>query len=202
MIAITSRLAGRTRFTAGAAAPAREDCMDPRPDAPTLDEKAFEAFYSRTAAGLRRYLLRACDDPGRAEDVLQDSYVRFLNRPPKDRSDAAMRSYLYQVATNLLRDRWRRDGRERKALQGLLESQRMRPVPAAGAPAAGSPASLDLAAAFQQLSPRDRALLWLAHVEGYEHREIAAALGLKAASVRVLLFRLRRRLARQLAKGT
>jgi hypothetical protein len=38
-------------------------------------------------------------------------------------------------------------------------------------------------------------LLWLAHVEGSEHREIAEALGLKAASVPVLLFRARRKLA-------
>ena len=43
-------------------------------------------------------------------------------------------------------------------------------------------------------------MLWLAHVEGTGHREIAAVLGVKAASVPVLLFRARRKLAGLLRK--
>ena len=54
---------------------------------------------------------------------------------------------------------------------------------------------LDVGAVLGELSPRQRAMLWLAYVEGYEHREIAEILGLRAASIRVLLFRARRRLA-------
>ena len=38
-------------------------------------------------------------------------------------------------------------------------------------------------------------MMWLAHVEGADHREIAAVLGLRAASIRVLLSRARQRLA-------
>jgi RNA polymerase sigma-70 factor, ECF subfamily len=41
-------------------------------------------------------------------------------------------------------------------------------------------------------------MLWLAYVEGSSHREIAAALGLRAASIRSMLFRARRRLADKL----
>jgi RNA polymerase sigma-70 factor (ECF subfamily) len=50
--------------------------------------------------------------------------------------------------------------------------------------------------AFQLLRVRDRALLWLAYVEEASHAEIAAALGCGARSVRVLLFRARRRMER------
>ena len=49
------------------------------------------------------------------------------------------------------------------------------------------------------LAPRDRALLWLAHVEGYDHREIARVLGLQESSVRVILFRARKKLEKELA---
>ncbi len=49
-----------------------------------------------------------------------------------------------------------------------------------------------------ELSPRDRQMLWLAYVEGASHREIAKALGLRAASIRSMLFRARQRLAEQL----
>jgi RNA polymerase sigma-70 factor (ECF subfamily) len=48
---------------------------------------------------------------------------------------------------------------------------------------------------FEQLRPQQRQLMWLAYVEGADHREIAAALGLREQSVRVLLHRARQKLA-------
>jgi RNA polymerase sigma-70 factor (ECF subfamily) len=48
---------------------------------------------------------------------------------------------------------------------------------------------------FAELKPQERALLWLAHVEGSSHEEIADAIGVKSRSVRVMLFRARKRLA-------
>jgi RNA polymerase sigma-70 factor (ECF subfamily) len=49
--------------------------------------------------------------------------------------------------------------------------------------------------AFERLKPRERQLLWLAYVEGSNHKEIANCTGLQAGSIRLLLFRARRRLA-------
>ncbi len=53
----------------------------------------------------------------------------------------------------------------------------------------------DLARAMQELRPRDRQLLWLAHVEGFSHREIGHTLDVKPESVRLMVFRARKRLA-------
>ncbi len=47
---------------------------------------------------------------------------------------------------------------------------------------------------FAALKPRERALLWLAYVEGESHEEIANALGLSRGSIKVLLSRARGRL--------
>ncbi len=52
----------------------------------------------------------------------------------------------------------------------------------------------DVARTFAQLTTRDRALLWLAYVEGESHEEIAASLGVGKRSIKVLLFRAKRRL--------
>jgi RNA polymerase sigma-70 factor (ECF subfamily) len=52
--------------------------------------------------------------------------------------------------------------------------------------------------AMARMRPRDRQILWLAHAEGYSHREIAQITGLRAASIRLLLFRARRKIARLL----
>jgi RNA polymerase sigma-70 factor (ECF subfamily) len=59
----------------------------------------------------------------------------------------------------------------------------------------------DMTRAFRQLKPEHRSLLWLAYVEGFDHREIAAARGVQEKSVRVLLFRARQALAAILGRG-
>ena len=50
-----------------------------------------------------------------------------------------------------------------------------------------------------RLKPRERQMLWLAYAQGLTHLDIAGAVGVKAASVRLLLFRARQKLARLLA---
>ncbi len=47
-----------------------------------------------------------------------------------------------------------------------------------------------------QLSQRERQLVWLAYGQGSTHQEIAGALGLKTGSIKPLLFRARRKLAK------
>ena len=49
--------------------------------------------------------------------------------------------------------------------------------------------------AMLRLRTRDRELLWLAYAQGSTHREIAASLGLKTGSIKLLLFRARQRMA-------
>ena len=46
-----------------------------------------------------------------------------------------------------------------------------------------------------RLRPREREMLWLAYAQGSSHRDIAGTVGVKVASVRLLLFRARRKLA-------
>jgi RNA polymerase sigma-70 factor (ECF subfamily) len=61
-------------------------------------------------------------------------------------------------------------------------------------------AHFDVARAMRRLRPRERALLWLAYVQGLSHEEIASALGLRTASLKALLWRARRRLL-EMVKG-
>ena len=53
----------------------------------------------------------------------------------------------------------------------------------------------NLARAMAQLKPREREMLWLAYAHGSSHEEIAESLGLRKSSIKILLFRARRRLA-------
>ena len=62
------------------------------------------------------------------------------------------------------------------------------------------PTGLELSQVFSRLNERERMLLWLAYVEGYDHDQIAYIANIRKLSVKVLLFRARRRLA-QLIEG-
>lgn len=159
-----------------------------------MDEAAFERFHAQTSPALWAYLRRILGDAALADDALQESYLRFLRHPPQaNRDPREHRGYLFQIATNLARDGWRTRERERSLLERFLS---LWPARSEGS---GRALSLDMGSALQRLPQRDRALLWLAHVEGYDHREIAGVLNLKEASVRVLLFRARRKLEKELA---
>jgi RNA polymerase sigma-70 factor (ECF subfamily) len=94
------------------------------------------------------------------------------------------------VASNLLVDRGRLRARER-AVEFDEAAVRHEPPPR----------DEGALRALANLSPRERALLWLAHVEGYSHDEIGRALGVARGSVRVLLFRARKRLRGVLEHG-
>ena len=74
------------------------------------------------------------------------------------------------------------------------------PEPASGPPELER--QLELRRAFRQLKVRERQLLWLAYVEGSDHKEIAQATGLRHTSVRLLLFRARRKLANLIRTGS
>jgi RNA polymerase sigma-70 factor (ECF subfamily) len=154
-----------------------------------LDAAAFEAFYASTAPALHSYIRRVAGDAASAEDILQEAFCRFLRCRHGGMEEAQMRSYLYRTATTIIYDQWRR--------RRVVEQRRQLDKPAVAAPADPS-GRLDMERALGELAPRERALVWLAYVEGASHAEIAAALGLSALSVRVLLFRARRKLARLL----
>lgn len=152
-----------------------------------MDEQAFQALYRQTARPLWAYLSRSLDHQADADDLLQETFLRLLRSKPATSDAGELRAMLYRIACNLIIDRARRAKRERTHLEraGAAEP---RTAPDAAL-------RLDMERTFRQLRPQARAMMWLAHVEGASHREIAEALGVSERSVRVLLFRARKRLA-------
>ena len=150
-------------------------------------EEGFRHLYEATSRPLWGYLHHACGRADVADDLLQETFCRFLLRKPPAMDDASTRSYLFRIATNLLHNRPRsRDdaAREEPAERGAETDQGLR---------------LDVQAAMRQLKPRERELLYLAYVEGMSHAEIAAATGLGVLSIRILLYRARQKASEFLA---
>ena len=74
----------------------------------SMDEPAFDVFYKQTSRALLRYLVAVTRQPDIAEDVLQEAYCRLLTARHHEMDKQQARSYLFRIATNLVRDRWRR----------------------------------------------------------------------------------------------
>lgn len=157
-----------------------------------MEESEFEELYRATAQGLRTYLYRVCGERRIVEDLVQEAYYRFLRSGFSGESREHSTRYLFRIATNLLKDHWS----DRKRSPELPDHE----LPER--PAHDPPQErIDVHSALGGLGHRDREMLWLAYAEGYSHDEIAGILGLKAKSVRVLLFRAKNRLLRVL-KGS
>jgi RNA polymerase sigma-70 factor (ECF subfamily) len=153
-----------------------------------MEEQTFHALYAATAKPLWTYIARMSRRPDLANDLLQETYCRFLTSQRGKAELAEARPYLFRIATNLMHDRWR-NGEDRTwseppelGVERDLDTQ------------------IDVRDLMQQLKPRERELLWLAYVEGMSHSEIAKATGLQSMSVRILLLRARRRAAELLAR--
>jgi|SRR5579875_396060 len=166
-----------------AAAVAQQECA--AAETPAMDEERFRLFYNRTARPLRSYLGAVLRDASLADDMLQESFLRFLQADlPAGATDDHCKNYLFRIATNLTRDHFRRAKR-----------------PSLSEPPAGRKLDEDVARRedmrriMEELHPKQRELLWLAYVERFSHGEIAGLLGAKTGSIRPMLARARQSLA-------
>jgi RNA polymerase sigma-70 factor (ECF subfamily) len=155
-----------------------------------MDQDSFRALYDRTSRPLWVYLYRRTNDSQAADDLLQETYYRFLRTRCEYDSESHRKNYLFRIAANLVNDshRQRRDQVEL--------SDEHAPASHKDADAAGrSQRRTDLSRAMEKLKPRQRDALWMAYAEGSSHEEIAQVLGVKATSIKLILFRAKRKLA-------
>jgi RNA polymerase sigma-70 factor (ECF subfamily) len=150
----------------------------------------LDALFREFHQPLVRYLTRRLGDRDWAEEVAQETFLRAA----RQKTMVSERSWLFAVATNLVRDEARKDSRRRKHLELLAREE------AAREPETPQVVSMERAEdaaaarkALEALSERDREAL-LMREEGLDYGEIAAALSLSVASVGTTLARARRRL--------
>jgi RNA polymerase sigma-70 factor (ECF subfamily) len=155
-----------------------------------MDQDSFRGLYERTARPLWVYLWRKTGDTQLADDLLQETYYRFLRARTVFENDDHRKNYLFRIATNLAHDSYRRT-----AADASLSEAHEAAISVDPEIAGRHQSRSDLARAMAKLKPRQRDALWLAYAEGSSHREIADILGVKTASVKLLLFRARRKLA-------
>ena len=161
-----------------------------------MDQETFRGLYDRTARPLWAYIFRRTHDAELAHDLLQETYYRFLRTRAVYESESHRKNYLFRIASNLVNDI------HRQKQEHIELSEEHAAAPHKGTdPDIQTAHRTDLSRAMARLKPRHRDALWLAYAEGASHEEIAQALGLKTASIKLILFRARRKLA-AILRGT
>ena len=162
---------------------------------------AVDALYEEHRRFLWSLCYRMTGSAADAEDVVQDTFVRALERPP-GRTDEPLRPWLVKVALNLARDLLRRR-RRREYVGPWLPS----PIDTELDPPSHEPVSLEgrydllesvsfaFLVALETLTPAARAVLLLRDVFDYSVKETADALDLSEANVKTTHHRARRAMA-------
>lgn len=159
------------------------------------DVRAFEALYRRHSRRIFAVLWRLCGHEARAEELVQDAFVRAWQALPGFRYESAFSTWLHRLAVNTaLMDLRARAGAE------ALETDDAALAFQATADSAGSRTALavDLERAIATLPPRARAVLVLHDIEGWKHEEIATELGMAVGSSKAQLHRARQLLRARL----
>ena len=144
--------------------------------------------FEAAIPALRRYawsLLRNAED---ADDLVQDSLVRAIERLTVDSEISAVRPWLFTIMHNLFVSRWRTVRRRREIVSSDTAETEELPV---GPEQDGALARRDLLAGLDRLTDDQRQVLLLITVEGLEYREVAAILRVPVGTVMSRLSRAR-----------
>jgi RNA polymerase sigma factor (sigma-70 family) len=164
-----------------------------------IDPADFEAAFQQHFPPVYRFIARRVG-PALAEDLAAETFATaYRRRATFDPGRASLRSWLYGIAANLVRNHWR-------AEQHLLALD-ARLVPEVDL--SSSPAAVDeritaamlaprLAAGLAQLTRDQRDVLLLCAWAEFSHEEIAAVLGIAPGTVRSRLSRARAALRERL----
>ena len=145
----------------------------------------WEALVTQNENRLYRAALAILGDPHEAEDAVQDAFVRYLEKAPRDLENHS--AWLMRVLVNGCKSRLR------------LAWRRVGPLPET-LPAPGPEEREELEELFS-LPPEDRAVIHLHYYEGYSTDEIAQIMSRRPGTVRSRLFRARERLKKLLEES-
>lgn len=148
-------------------------------------EAALHELYLAEYGRLAGWVSHLVDDRDTASDIATEAFVRLLSRWTTVHEP---RAWLYMTATNLVRDQWRRQQRERRAYARVAEPP--------GASPAGDPSVRDL---VERLPDKMRTVVLLHYYADLSVHEIAVQLGRADGTVKRTLFDARQRLQASLA---
>ena len=142
------------------------------------DADAFEELYRQHARRLFSLAVRMLGSADEAEDLLQEVFLQAHQKLTGFRGESTLGTWLYRLTMNHCLDHLRgRQAKMSRATGSLEDENAVEPMaPEPVVPSAIS--RMDLERAIEALPPGAKAAFLLHDVEGFEHQEIAAILGI------------------------
>jgi len=174
------------------------------------DAAAFDHFVNERTADIYALLYRLTEDPEEARDLTQETFLQAFRSIANFRGEADLRTWLYRIAVNQARNRWRWWRRRRRgvtvSLDATDETHELSLATRLVDERAEDPEARTLAhereqillAAMRTLARPFREAVVLRDVEGLSYEEVAAALEISIGTVKSRLSRGRTELRRKL----
>ena len=163
------------------------------------DLAAFEEVYRQHGRRLYNLGLRMLGQPADAEDALQDVFLQAFRKLGSFKGDAALGTWLYRLAMNLYLDRLRSRGAHDDRATDRLEAAGPAAMQERDPGVEMAVNRLDLERALAELPAGYRAAFVLHDVEGFEHREVGAILGISEGTSKSQVHKARMRLRQLLS---
>ena len=196
-------------------APATSRGLRPKPEAEFIDRlkrgeaAAFEELVSERSGEIYGLLFRLTENSEEARDLTQETFLRAFQSIDRFRGDADLRTWIYRIAINQARNRWRWWRRWRRDSTVSLDAnigQSNQSVGATLAEPSHNPEQQTLAherelalrSALRRLGRAYRETVILRDIEGFSYEDIAVTLGINVGTVKSRLARGRQELRRKL----
>jgi RNA polymerase sigma-70 factor (ECF subfamily) len=155
------------------------------------DSDAFETIYRQNASRIYTLACRMAGSPEDGEDLLQEIFLQAHRKLESFKGDASIGTWLYRLAVNHCLDYVRsRRAKMSKLTETLDAESSLEPVARRETPVA----RLDLQRAIERLPEGCREAFVLHDVEGFDHKEVAALLGIAEGTSKSQVFKARMKL--------
>ncbi|HEX8708575.1 MAG TPA: sigma-70 family RNA polymerase sigma factor [Pyrinomonadaceae bacterium] len=176
------------------------------------DAAAFSHLVAERSGDVYALLYRLTEDAEEARDLTQETFLRVFQSIGRFRGDADLKTWVYRIAINQARNRWRWWRRRRREVTVSLDAHEAgedQPLSAYLRETGQDPEQetlsrereLTLRRALRSLSPTYREVVILRDVEGLSYEEVAAALEIGIGTVKSRLSRGRLELRRKLGSS-
>jgi RNA polymerase sigma-70 factor (ECF subfamily) len=161
------------------------------------DVDAFELLYRQHAGRIYALCLRLkAGDSSEATELMQDVFIRAWRGISTFRGDSAFGSWLHRLAVNTMLENARGEQRRIARVLPMDDTSRLE----GAARSSGVDLRMDMEEAIASLPQGARLAFVLHDVEGYQHQEIAARLGVSVGTIKAQLHRARRLLRERLER--
>jgi RNA polymerase sigma-70 factor (ECF subfamily) len=159
---------------------------------------ALGVLYERHKTNVYRTALAITRDPARAEDILQDCFLRLHRYAHNVDSSLPLKPWLYRVTTNLAYNSERRGKRWQTSLDGILDWLACPPHHSPELQAEVSDVRSEVLSAIASLNINQRVVIILFYLNSLSVKETAQILGCPVGTVKSRLYHGRENLRRKL----